>query len=87
MLLHVAAGRQCRVSIDQRPRLAAARSNDAGSWGEGRPDWVETCLDQTGSGMAGDLDAEWQVSSTLTTAVIAGASSNRLCLPRATSLP
>ncbi|KAF6265721.1 hypothetical protein COO60DRAFT_1697694 [Scenedesmus sp. NREL 46B-D3] len=42
--------------------VLAALSNDSAGWGEARPDWLETCLDedQDAAGALTDLDAEWQ---------------------------
>jgi hypothetical protein len=52
---------QHQGGIDRQ--MLAALSSDSAGWGEARPDWLETCLDQDqdAPGQLTDLDAEWQV--------------------------
>lgn len=51
-------------------QVLAALSNEAGGWGDARPDWLDTCLDQDAPGPLTDLDAEWQVGVRLRFAVV-----------------
>lgn len=57
------AGPQRHAALLGRQVAGSALGNEAGGWGELRPEWRDTCLDpdQDAPGPLTDLDAEWQV--------------------------
>lgn len=57
---HVTAA-PARQHLKSVRRVKAASGNNAEGWGEARPEWLDTCLDQVAAGAMNDLDVEWQV--------------------------